>query len=88
MLRSRSITTETDGTEALWIRDFAQIESSYGRLVYLADLRNPDTGRYEHYGSTTGSPSNLIAGRTLKRNHETIFGEWVSFPLERKKADI
>jgi hypothetical protein len=88
MLRGRANTTETDGTEALWIRDLSQIETSYGRLVYLAGLRNPDTGRYEHYGSTAGSPSNLIASRTLKRIHETIFKEWVSHSLERKKADV
>jgi hypothetical protein len=30
----------------------------------------------------------LIASRTLKRIHETIFKEWVSYPLERKKADV
>jgi hypothetical protein len=88
MLRGRANTTETDGTEALWIRDLSQIGTSYGRLVYLAGLRNPDTGRYEHYGSTAGSPSNLIASRTLKRIHETIFKEWVSYPLERKKTDV
>ena len=88
MLRSKTGATETDGTEALWIRDLSQIETFYGRLVYLAGLRNQDTGRYEHYGSTAGSPSSLIASRTLKRIHETVFKDWVSFPLERKKADI
>jgi hypothetical protein len=88
MLRGKTSTTETDGTEALWLRDLSRIETSYGRLVYLAGLRNQDTGRYEHYGSTAGSPSSLIASRTLKRIHETIFKDWVTFPLERKKADI
>jgi hypothetical protein len=78
---------EMDGTEALWIRDLTLIESSYGKLVYIAGLRNPDTGRYEHFGFTT-SPSNLLASRTLKRIHEVIFRDWVSFNLERKKADI
>jgi hypothetical protein len=68
--------------EALWSRDLAEIESSYGRLVYLAGLRNPDTGRYQ-----TVSQS-LSASRTLKRIHEVIFREWVALPLERKKADI
>jgi hypothetical protein len=88
MLRSRPNATETDSADALWIRDLSQIATSYGRLVYLAGLRNPDTGRYEHYGSTSGSPSNLVASRTLKRIHESIFKEWVSYSLERKKADI
>jgi hypothetical protein len=80
--------TETDGTTALWIRDLSQIETSYGRLVYLAGLRNPDTGRYDYYGSIPGASSNLIASRTLKRIHETIFRDWVGFSLERKKSDI
>ena len=88
MLRSKLNATETDSTDGLWIRDLSQIATSYGRLVYLAGLRNADTGRYEHYGSTTGSMSNLVASRTLKRIHETIFKEWISYPLERKKADI
>jgi hypothetical protein len=55
--------------------------------VYIAGLRNPDTGRYEHFGFSSSS-SNLVASRTLKRIHETIFRDWVSFSLERKKADI
>lgn len=86
MLRSKGNNpTETDGSEALWLRDLSCIETYYGRLVYLAQLRNPDTGRYEHYGSTPGTTSNLIASRSLKRIHETIFRDWVSFSLERKK---
>lgn len=88
MLRSRANATETDGSEALWIRDLSRIETYYGRLVYLAGLRNPDNGRYEHYGSTPGTTSNLIASRSLKRIHETIFRDWVSFSLERKKKEI
>jgi hypothetical protein len=76
---------EIGGSEALWVRDLSLIESFYGRLVYIAGLRNPDTGRYEHFGS---SASNLVASRHLKRVHETVFRDWVSFNLERKKADI
>jgi hypothetical protein len=78
---------EIEGSEALWIRDLTLIESSYGRLVYISSLRNPDTGRYEHFGFTT-SHSNLVASRTLKKIHETIFRDWVGFSLEKKKADI
>ena len=71
-----------------WVADLAQIDSSYGRLVYLASLRDPDTGRYEHYAVSDGSMELLAASRSLKRIHETIFTEWVSYPLERKKTDI
>jgi hypothetical protein len=79
--------SETQGFDAVWIRDLTLIESIYGRLVYLANLRNPDTGRYEHF-SFSQNGSNLVASRTLKRIHESTFREWVAFPLQNKKADI
>jgi hypothetical protein len=70
-----------------WSRDLSRIESAYGQLVYLAGLRNPDSGRYEYYGSS-GSSSSTEANRGLKRHHEAIFTQWVTYPLEKKKADI
>lgn len=88
MTRSRANATETDGSEALCLRDLSRIETHYGRLVYLAALRNPDNGRYEHYGSTPGTTSNLAASRSLKQIHEAIFKDWVLFSLERKKLEI
>ena len=72
MLTGRNTATETDGSDALWIRDLSQIETLYGRLVYLAGLRNPDSGRYEHYGCAPGTQSSLMVSRNLKRIHETI----------------
>jgi len=87
MLRHKADSDEREASETLWVRDLSQIESSYGKLVYLAGLRNPDTGRYEHYANQ-GYSGLLATSRALKRVHESIFREWVSFPLERKKADI
>jgi hypothetical protein len=74
--------------EPVCIRDLSHIDTSYGRLVYLAGLRNPDTGRYEHYGATGSVSGSLDASRSLRRIHEQIFKEWIGFTLERKKADI
>jgi len=90
MLTGRNVAAENDGSssDALWIRDFSQIETSYGKLVYLAGLRNPDNGRYEHYGWTPGTPSSLVASRNLRKIHETIFRDWIGLSLEKKKADI
>jgi len=73
---------------AACIRDLTNIETSYGRLVYLAGLRNPETGRYEHYGASGISADALDASRTLRKVHEQVFKEWIGFPLERKKVDI
>ena len=71
----------------LWLRDLSHIPTSYGRLVYLAGLRNPDTGKYEHYGMNAAAGSSQ-ASRVLRSRHEAIFREWVTYPLEKKKADI
>jgi hypothetical protein len=54
--------------------------------VYLARLRNPDTGRYEYYN--IGTSAQTQANWTLKRLHEEIFKEWVRFSLRRKMADV
>ena len=72
-------------TEA-WARHFLQIPSSYGRLVYLAALRDPDTGRYEHYG--TEDTSRAAVNRNLRDLHERVFRDWISLSLEKKMADV
>lgn len=86
MERATSTLKQHERSNEVWTRDLAHIQTSYGRLVYLAGLRNPDTGRYEHYGSE--SSAGAQTSKLLKRIHEDIFTEWVSYPLERKKADI
>ena len=78
---------EASLSEEIWLRDVSLIQSSYGRLVYLAGLLDPDTGRYEHYGCTT-SAAGAHASRVLKRYHEAIFWDWVQYPLEKKMADV
>jgi hypothetical protein len=74
--------------ESPWISDLADIPTRYGRLVYLAAIRNADNGRYEHFGFITGSSTSLIASGKLKRIHESVFMEWVGCSLEAKAADI
>ncbi len=86
MAASHALTAEQEGSKDAWIRDLSHIQTSYGRLVYLAGLRNADTGKYEHYALS--SSSRVDANRALKSIHESIFKEWVSYPLERKKADV
>ncbi|MBV8553011.1 MAG: hypothetical protein JOY54_17080 [Acidobacteriaceae bacterium] len=81
-------TRQQETIPELWMRDLAQIQTAYGRLVYLASLRNPDTGRYEHYALSSSSSNSVAVSHAIKRMHETIFKDWVSFPLERKKADL
>ena len=69
-----------------WGRDFVEIETSYGRLVYLAGLRNVNSGWYEHYAAEPQTRGRV--NRFLRQLHEAIFREWVNSPLEQKKDDI
>jgi hypothetical protein len=71
----------------LWRNTLSQIPSVFGRLVYLASLRNPNTGRYEHHGLA------LLFGdddsnKALKKSHTRVFREWLTFNLEQQKSDL
>jgi hypothetical protein len=71
----------------LWRNTLSQIPSAFGRLVYLAALRNPNGGQYEHHGLA------LVFGeedarKALKESHKKVFAEWLSFNLEQQKADL
>src|SRR3954451_17865747 len=72
--------------DEIWGRELAEIETAYGRLVYLASLRDSNSGRYEHYATEPDSRKRVHS--QLLRLHEAIFREWVDYTLERKKADI
>jgi hypothetical protein len=74
-------------SERIWLRNLELIETSYGCLVYLAGLLDPDTGRYEYYGSSTNATADQ-ANHDLCRCHETIFREWVGCSLAKQMADI
>jgi hypothetical protein len=73
--------------EDLEQRTLSQIPSLYGRLVYLASLRNPNTGAYRHHGLE------LIYGRqesdvALREAHERLFQCWLEMSTEQRFADL
>ena len=63
------------------------IPSVFGRLVYLASLWNPSTGRYHHQIMSVAFGEEE-ANRTLRKCHEKTFLEWLCFTLEQQRADL
>jgi hypothetical protein len=55
--------------------------------VYLAGLRNPNSGRYDHHGLALIFGADE-ANRALKKSHKQVFAEWLSFNLEQQMADL
>lgn len=86
MWRSGQLVRDREVLNESWGRDLVEIETSYGRLVYLAGLRDSNSGRYEHYAAEPSARARVHG--FLRQLHEAIFREWVNYPLERKKADI
>jgi hypothetical protein len=80
-------TIEHNAKSDLWRHTLSQIPTIFGRLVYLAALRDPNSGRYEHHGLALvfgGEDSN----RALRKSHSEVFAEWISFDIEQQKADV
>lgn len=94
MIQSVAMTSEESSTALdrgaaadVWRNTLSQIPSVFGRLVYLASLRNLNSGRYEHHGLA------LLFGeeesnRALKKSHSKVFAEWLAFSVEQQKSDL
>ncbi len=76
-----------DAISDLWRNTLSQIPAVFGRLVYLAALRDSNSGRYEHHGLSLVFGESE-ADRALRRCHVQTFSEWLCFNLEQQKADL
>jgi len=71
----------------LWKRTLRQLPSTYGRMVYLASLRDANSDRYEHHGlAARFSPEQADA--VLRASHEQVFQDWLALSVRDQKADI
>lgn len=82
-----SVAFDRSAAADLWRNTISQIPSVFGRLVYLASLRNPNNGLYEHHGLGLVFGEDE-ANKALKNSHNAVFGEWLSFNIEQQKADL
>lgn len=74
------------------IQDFtlttlAAIPGEFGRLAYLASLRDLSSGRYEHAGLAALYPEEAMQ-QALQLCHEQIFERVLETPLVRQEGDL
>jgi len=85
--RTVGVAFDRSAAADLWRNTISQIPTVFGRLVYLASLRNPNNGSYEHHGLSLVFGEDE-ANKALKNSHSAVFAEWLSFNIEQQKADL
>ena len=71
----------------LWRNTLSQIPTTFGRLIYLASLRDQNTGTYHHHGlAQMFGPEET--DQALRQSHSQTFSEWLCFNLEQQKSDL
>jgi hypothetical protein len=78
---------ERNALADLWKHTLSQIPSVYGRLVYLASLRDANSGIYRHHGLSAAFGREESIG-ALRKSHEETFLEWLKLSLADKSADL
>jgi hypothetical protein len=78
---------ERSATADLFKNTLARIPTVFGRLAYLASLRDANSGIYSHHGLAA------IFGRdesrkALSQSHQAVFQEWLNLALREKKEDL
>jgi hypothetical protein len=71
----------------LWARTLSQIPTTFGKIVYLASLRNQNSGRYQHHGLAQ-IYSEEEADHVLAASHRQVFGDWLNCNLKQQRRDL
>ncbi len=78
---------ERSAVADLWKRTLSRIPTVYGRLTYLASLRDENSGIYRHHGLSTAF-GREETNKALQQSHEQAFTEWLKLPLADQHADL
>jgi len=85
-LKPKGVLERSVGAD-LFKHTLSHIPTVYGRIVYLASLRDPNSGTYRHHGlsASFGREQSI---RALQLNHARAFREWLRLSLSAKSSDL
>ncbi len=78
---------ERSAAADLWKHTLSRIPAVYGRLTYLASLRDRNSGIYRHHGLAAAFGRDE-SSRALRESHEQTFAGWLNLSLEEQHADL
>ena len=73
--------------EDFTLTTLAGIPTLFGRLIYIASLRDLSSGRYEHAGLAALYPDEALQ-QAVRFCHEQVFERVLETPLERQREDF
>jgi hypothetical protein len=78
---------ERSAVADLFKHTLSRIPTTYGRLSYLASLRDSNSGVYRHHGLflAFGREASVQA---LQSGHESLFRTWLELSLAEKNEDL
>ena len=74
-------------SEDLSRHTLSRIPTVFGKLAYLASLRDSSTGTYRHHG-LSASFGREEAAAALRESHQVVFLEWLNIALSDKYEDL
>src|SRR5260370_16924955 len=87
MPRFRPKVLERSAADDLWKHTLSRIPSIYGRIIYLASLRDPNSGTYRHHGLTASFGREETAN-ALQECHDEPFKECLSLSLAENNDNL
>jgi hypothetical protein len=78
---------ERTAVDDLWKHTLSRIPTLYGRLTYLALLRDANSGIYRHHGLSAVF-GREESGKALRTSHEEAFVDWINLSLAEKSTDL
>jgi hypothetical protein len=74
---------ERTAVDDLWKHTLSRIPTVFGRLAYLASLRDSHSGAYRHHG-LTGAFGRDESVKAMRDTHEQAFVGWIGLNMKEK----